>query len=64
MTLPSCNKKLSRALYLSEREICCKFSVNFLRFSNGQRPGIMPKGVSLTRIVMAAIKNVLCLDEV
>ena len=65
MTLPSCNKKLSRALYLSEIEICCKFSVKFLRLSHGQGSGIMPKGLSLTRLVMAVYhENVLCLDEV
>ncbi len=45
MTLLPCNKKLSRALYLSEIEICCKFSVKFFRLCHGQGSGIMPKGV-------------------
>jgi hypothetical protein len=65
MTLPSRNKKRSRALYLSEIEICCKFSVNCFRLSHGQGAGIMPRGVWHTRIVMAVYhENILCLDEV
>ena len=65
MTLLPCSKKLSRALYLSEIEICCKFSVNFSDFLMGKGSASCQKACSSLASFMAVHhENVLCLDEV
>lgn len=60
MTLLPCNKKLSRALYLSEIETCCKFSVKFSDFLMGKSPASCQKACSSLALSWRFITKMSC----